>query len=117
RDELGGLSRWKDTVKDGDGRAKAIRREVTLAHRHTDGLMAERLLDLPQSLSALHRPRCERVPEVVEPEVLQAGHSQGCLPTVFAGLRSLDESRRLGPIGIHVGDGLRRESNRITSED
>src|SRR4029434_7677119 len=49
-------------------------------HVHGDVLWAERLLYFLQRPSPLHQPGRERVPEVVEPEALDTGRSQGRLP-------------------------------------
>jgi len=67
-------------IKHGHSRAEVVRREVAIPHRHGDGLVAERLLNLLQRPAALDEPGRERMPEVVEPEAFDAGGVKCCLP-------------------------------------
>ena len=63
----------KDAIDDGDGGAQLIQGEMAVSHRHGDRLVAERLLHLLQHPAALDEPGRERVPEVMEPEAVDAG--------------------------------------------
>ena len=72
--------RRENAVKDGDGGAQVLGREVRVPQRHRQRLVPEQIFHLLEASATLNGPGRERVAQVVESEVLDPGRPERRLP-------------------------------------